>query len=180
MPAQWWSVDASGGLRLHLEAEEAQTVLAAVMDFRTVLIEATDDPITERLFPRAYLDPTEEAAETTWRALTGPDLLRERFDRIAVVATGLSTLANSPRSQDWLSIEEEHETFWLTVLNDMRLALGSAIGISDDGAEIDPGDPGLDEHAASAHYMYQALTYFHGDLIELMLSRIGDAPLGDS
>ena len=45
----------------------------------------SDDPADDvhtRLFPRAYLDPTEENAEREWQDLVHPELLRDRLDAL--------------------------------------------------------------------------------------------------
>ncbi len=134
------------------------------------------DALARRL--RAAGAPTVDAADTTAFATTMDDDF-DTPNAVAVVA-GWRREANTALDDGRL---DEAAVAFAKVVDALR-ALGIDIddgsSAGDDGAEIDPGDPGLDEHAASAHYMYQALTYFHGDLIELMLSRIGDAPLGDS
>ena len=38
------------------------------------------DAVTQRLFPRAYLDPTEEEAESQWQELVHDDLVEARLD----------------------------------------------------------------------------------------------------
>ena len=39
------------------------------VELREVFDGPLDDPAGKRLFPAAYLDPTEEAAETEWKAM---------------------------------------------------------------------------------------------------------------
>ena len=59
----WVRRDRGGRIVLRFEPIEAETLIEVVADLRTVLEEgAGDDPVSRRLFPRAYLDPTEEEA----------------------------------------------------------------------------------------------------------------------
>ena len=50
-----------------------------------------DNAATERLFPRAYLDPTEEDAETEWQAVVHDDLVREKLAALDAVARRVAT-----------------------------------------------------------------------------------------
>ena len=59
----------------------------------------TSDPARSRLFPRAYLDPTEESEEAEWQALVHPELLRERLDALELI-TGDARRAASTQG-DW-------------------------------------------------------------------------------
>jgi|SRR5579875_733390 len=88
--------------------------------------EAEDDPVLRRLFPDAYRDDDEAAAE--WR----------RFGRGEVRATksaAVDAVLRQLRGQDAATIplDDEHVQPWLAALNDVRLALGARLGITDDG-----------------------------------------------
>ena len=52
---------------------------------RQVFDAPASDPAAARLFPRAYLDPTEEEAEAEFEALVQPELLRDRLDALELV-----------------------------------------------------------------------------------------------
>ena len=180
MAGQWWSRDRSGRIRLRLLPEEAATILGLLAELREVLGGPVDSDVMQRLFPRAYLDPTEDDAEVVWRALAGPELVRDRLDRLDLLARALEPIALGTGAAT-LVLDEAGETAWLTALNDTRLALGTALGIHDDdeqgdddgddigdgrdeAADLDPTDP-----AASATHLYHVLTYFQGELIDAVL-----------
>jgi Domain of unknown function (DUF2017) len=167
---QWWSRTASGRVQLRLAGGEAATILGLLADLRSILDDPDSDPtIMARLFPRAYLDPTEEQAELTWRALAGPDLLRERFDRLDRLRAALEPVALGDRTEP-IVLDEQAEADWSTVLNDTRLTLGTAIGVGDDTDEDD--EPDEDDPNAAAWHLYHVLTYFQGELIDVLLDAL--------
>ena len=183
MAGQWWSRARDGQVRLRLAGTEAATILGLVREMREVLDGPADDPIMQRLFPRAYLDPTEDQAETTWRALAGPDLLRDRLDRLDRLTAVLEPVALGERTEA-IALDADAEADWLCVLNDTRLTLGTAIGIRDDDEDDrdDPGDPDEmddDDPQRPARYLYQVLTYFQGELVEVLLGSMPEAGLDD-
>src|SRR5882672_8279482 len=83
------------GFDVVLEAGEA-AVLTRLCEEMTTLLSVDDgeaeaaDPVLERLFPRAYLDPTEEEAESDWQRLVHGDLLDGRRQALATVESGLA------------------------------------------------------------------------------------------
>lgn len=189
MAGQWWSRGADGRLRLRLGASEAATILGLINEMREVLDGPADDPIMQRLFPRAYLDPTEDQAETMWRALAGPDLLRDRLDRLDRLTSVLEPVALGDRTEP-IAIDADAEADWLCVLNDTRLTLGTAIGVSDDDDDADDpdhrdsdhrdsGDWDADDPQGPARHLYQALTYFQGELVDLLLGAMPESGADD-
>ena len=125
-----------------------------------------DDVVTTRLFPRAYLDPTEDAAEREWESLVRPELLREKLAALELVVTALDGASPGRRGRLLADLSEDDVGAFLGVLNDARLALGTTIGVTDDLdlSVLDPSDP---ESAAYAAYGW--LTYLQGELIETLL-----------
>ncbi len=117
--------------------------------------------VRDRLFPRAYLDPTEEEAEAQWQALVHDDLVQTRVAAIASVRADLER--GSP-----ITLDGEGETRWLTVLNDARLTLGTVLGVSEDELLNYPPD---DPRAAGAQ-LYAFLTALQGDLVDILLSEL--------
>jgi hypothetical protein len=124
-----------------------------------------EDPVSRRLFPTAYLDPTQEQAEQEWQELVHPELLRERLARLEAVTDSLARGVERRGAIEVLLSTEEVEA-WLGVLNDARLALGTNLGVTEDLDErtIDPESP-----EAGAHAMYSWLTWLEGELIETLL-----------
>jgi len=125
-----------------------------------------DDAVTARLFPRAYLDPTEDSAEREWEALVRPEILREKLEALELVVTALDAASPGRRGRLLADLSEDDVAAFLGVLNDARLALGTTIGVTDDLdlSVLDPSDP---ESAAYAAYGW--LTYLQGELIETLL-----------
>jgi hypothetical protein len=153
---------------LRFEPLEAETLVAVVADLRAVLeAGAGNDPVSRRLFPRAYLDPTEEDAEEQWQALAQPDLLRTRLDALTTVTDSLTGAAPTRRGSLEIVLDEASEARWLGVLNDARLALGTALDITEE-TELDHFD--ADDPGRASFSLYSALTALQGELVEALLS----------
>lgn len=135
------------GFDVVLEAGEA-AVLTRLCEELTTLLSGDDepgeggDPVLERLFPRAYLDPTEEEAEADWQRFAHGDLVDGRRRALATVEGTLAG-AEVRRGRFELTLSEEQAVAWLTVLNDARLALGTRLDVTEDMdlSGLDPDDP---------------------------------------
>ena len=166
----WVRRDRGGPVVLRFEPIEAQTIAAIVEDVRSVLEEgAGDDPVSRRLFPRAYLDPTEEAAETEWQALVQPDLLRTRLDALAAVTGSLEAAPSNRRGELEIVLDEVSEGQWLGVINDARLAIGTALDITE---ESDLDDFAADDPRQGQFLLYTALTALEGELVDALLGEL--------
>src|SRR5215211_5722731 len=146
MPRHTFRRNRSDGLDVVLEAGEA-AVLTRLCEEMTTLLNAeagddTADPVLERLFPRAYLDPTEEEAEADWQRLVHDDLLDGRRKTLASVEGTLAG-ATVRRGRFELMLSEEQAQDWLAVINDARLALGTRLEVTEDLdlSGLDPDDP---------------------------------------
>ena len=64
-----------------------------------------------------------------------------------------------------IEIAADEETAWLTTINDIRLALGTRIGVSEDEPDIDPADP-----AAAVWQLYHWLTGLQDSLVRAAMS----------
>jgi hypothetical protein len=155
------------GVIVTLDANEVELLRAVPSELQAVLAGPgdKDDPVYNRLFPSAYLDPTEEGAEREWQDLVHPELLRERLAALETVTATLDRAATK-RGRAEVELAPEEVDAWLHVLNDARLALGTRLGITEDpeAEEIDPSDP-----EAAAHAMYGWLTWLENDLVEALL-----------
>ncbi|MBA9007657.1 DUF2017 domain-containing protein [Thermomonospora cellulosilytica] len=142
------------GIRLRLEVEEAALV-RALTEQMLMLLEGPDeaadplaaalgisenaarpdDPVLARLFPDAYAD--DEAARE-FRRYTEAGLRDGKREAAGIV---LSTL----RPGEDVLLDDEQAQAWLRALNDVRLALGTRLDITeewyDEVAEMDPDDP---------------------------------------
>jgi hypothetical protein len=155
------------GVVVSLDPNEVELLRNVPAELQTVLSgpSSKDDPVHNRLFPSAYLDPTEESAEREWQELVHPELLRERLAALELVTATLDR-AVTKRGRAELELAPEEVEAWLHVLNDARLALGTRLGITEDpeAEEIDPSDP-----EAAAHAMYGWLTWLENDLVDTLL-----------
>jgi hypothetical protein len=155
------------GVLVSLDSNEVELLRNVPAELQAVLSGPTtkDDPIYNRLFPSAYLDPTEESAEQEWQELVHPELLRERLAALELVTATLDR-AETKRGRAEVELAPEEVEAWLHVLNDARLALGTRLGITEDpeAEQIDPSDP-----EAAAHAMYGWLTWLQNDLVEALL-----------
>ena len=83
-----------------------------------------EDPVLARLLPDAYRDDPESAGE--FRRYTEQDL---RSGKVAAAQTVLDTL---PARGGHVRLKPEDAQAWLRSLNDVRLAIGTVLGITED------------------------------------------------
>jgi Domain of unknown function (DUF2017) len=83
-----------------------------------------DDPVLARLLPDAYRDDPEAAGE--FRRFTEQGL---RSGKVAAAQTVLATL---PAKGGQVRLGPEDAQAWLRAINDVRLAIGTVLGITED------------------------------------------------
>jgi hypothetical protein len=95
-----------------------------------------------------------------------PELVRTKLEALSLLATTLER-ATPTRGGDLevVLVPEETEA-WLGVLNDARLALGVALGITED---VDPHAFDPDDPSASGLLVYTWLTELQAELISVVL-----------
>jgi hypothetical protein len=114
--------------------------------------EAPEDPVLARLFPDAYRD--DQGASAEFRRYTEAGL---REGKRAAAETVLETLGEGGE----ILLDAEQAQAWLRSLNDLRLALGTRLDITEDTLEqIDWDDPRNAGYAA-----YDWLTYLQESLV---------------
>jgi hypothetical protein len=120
-----------GDFELQLSSEERGLLRALPRELRTLLDEEGADPTLRRLFPPAYEDA---GAEAEYRRLMQGELASRHRQALLV----LEQTADRERLRD----EEVHA--WLSALNDLRLVLGTRLGVTEDLYEqdVDPDAPG--------------------------------------
>jgi hypothetical protein len=119
----------------------------------------TDDPSTVRLFPPAHQhDPD---AEAEYRSLVGEDLLDGRRSALATVRETL----------DKPTLDAAQLASWLGVVNDLRLVLGTELGVTAETSE-DPPDEGDPAYRHWVEYLY--LTWIEGQLVEVASAALPD------
>lgn len=102
----------------------------------------TDSPLLARLFPPPYGDDMER--NEGYAALAVPELIDHRLEGLEVVRATL-------RAE---RVTEEELLTWMRSLNDMRLALGTLLGITDD-----EGPEDVPEGLHEAHGVYEFIGY---------------------
>ena len=117
--------------------------------------QAPGDPALARLLPDAYRDDPGAAGE--FRRLTESSLRR---DKVSAADRLLATLPGDGSGE--VRLDAELTETWLSTINDVRLALGTRLEVSEEMAEPDPDDPD-----APAYVVYLWLTELQGVLIDV-------------
>jgi hypothetical protein len=118
-----------------------------------------DDEVVLRLLPDAYQDDKEASNE--FRRFTERSLRELKIKRAQFI------LENLPEPDKTISIKPKDFESWLTVLNDVRLALGTRVGITDDKDEENmTGEKEIDH----AQDIYSWLTWLQSNFLEEMNS----------
>lgn len=120
-------------------------------------VETEHDPVLTRLFPDAYADPD---ASAEFRRLTGSQLQAEK---LAHVETVLEQLHRGGR----VSLQPEQAQAWLAAWNDLRLALGTRLGVTEESPE-ELDRRALADPAASALRVYEWLGYLQETLVRCL------------
>ncbi|MBA2425849.1 MAG: DUF2017 family protein [Actinobacteria bacterium] len=154
---------ASGGaIRARLDARETALLRELLGELRTLLgAEIRADPVVQRLFPDAH-ESAEEA--NAFRELIGDDLAAAKRAAVAKVETAVGS---EGRVSTLLS--EDDAAAWLTVLTDIRLAIGTRLEVTEEvmEEELEPDDP----RAASLDVLH-----WLGWMQELMLRALTPLP----
>lgn len=127
------------------------------------LIEQSDGPVHDRLFPRAYLAHTEEQAEEEWQRLMHAELLQAKLQAADVIRSTLDRGGDVESEFVRVVLDADEATSWLQALNDLRLGLGVMLEVTEDLdlAALDPADP-----KAPALQLYGWLTWLQGELVD--------------
>jgi hypothetical protein len=159
-----------GSVEVTLRDEELGVLVGLPVELREIYAGTDPDEARERLFPRAYLDPTEDNAETEYQALQQPGLLRDRYDALDLVTKSLAR-GEHRRNRVFVLLSPDEAQVWLKVLNDARLALGVRLKITDDHEylDVDPESPNAFQFA-----VYSWLSALQGELIEVLLDDLED------
>ncbi|MFN2518107.1 MAG: DUF2017 family protein [Jatrophihabitantaceae bacterium] len=129
-----------GLLRLRLDSIETRLLARLFEDLLELLsADSFDGPVQWRLFPAGYRD--DDAADLEFRSLTELTLRTERCERVGQCAADLAGASGE------LELTDEAGQRWIQVLNDVRLALGTQLGVTEDEPEMDPEDPDAGQRA---------------------------------
>jgi len=128
-------------VRVRLAQDEVAILRGLPDQLRSVLAEGGDEPVNQRLFPPAYLDVADIEHDTEFHRLMHDDLVTEKLANLDLVTNTLARGSTSVRR--WtVELTDEEATAWLGVLNDLRLALGVRLDITEDfDGDVDDTDP---------------------------------------
>jgi hypothetical protein len=146
------------GLDDVLPGEPSAGDLAAMVGFAEDA-ELPDDPVLARLFPDAYRDDPEASGE--FRRYTEQGL---RSGKVAAARTVLATL---PPGGGRIRLSEAEAQAWLRALNDVRLALGVRLGVTDDFDE-QVADMGPEDPRSAYVGVYQWLAFLQETLVQAL------------
>lgn len=131
--------------------------LAELTGMRTGPSTAPEDRVLARLLPDFHAD--DEALSSGLRALHEPELLAAK-DGVAEVV-----LQTCPPHGGTVRLDAEQAHAWLSALNDVRLALGTALDVTEDMPDELPTDDPRAEHLAVYHW----LTFVQESLVQTVL-----------
>lgn len=155
---------AEGGVRLSLDRHEADLLRRLAREMRALLDDGDeDDPVLDRLFPRAYDDDEDER---TFRELTEDSLETSKLEGIGILSATLGP--DGPVDE---TLDPEAADRWVRALTDLRVAIGVRMDVDEErmGAEIDPADP----DAGSL-----SVLHWLGFLQQTLLEALGEPPDG--
>ncbi len=145
-------------LRLQFEREESAVLTALLDDLLAQLDEGEPtDAALRRLYPPGHDDP--QLAED-FRELTQSGLREDRSQRARDCRTELA--ADAP-----VELTAEAADRWIRVLNDLRLVLGTRLGVTEDAPDAPGGEAGDSDRAA--RNLYDWLTYVQGSIVERLM-----------
>jgi hypothetical protein len=143
--------------------------LEAMFDFSGPTSEP-EDPVLRRLFPRAYTDDEEAAAE--FRRFTESTLRDGKAAAAAAIIDGLeeaglpTTLEEDGLVID-IELDEAGAIAWLRSFTDLRLALATRLGVEEGDEEYWFSLPD-DDPRAQAHDIYEWVGYLQETLVHAL------------
>lgn len=140
-----------GTYAIDLDPQVRQLVGSFAQQLRELL--GTDSDLLVRLFPPPYGDDTER--NEGYAVLAGAELMEHRLAALDQVTEHL----------DATVLDEEQLMAWMRSINDIRLVMGTMLGIEDDERL-----PDLDEQDLAAHSVYE----FFGALLDMIVDALSD------
>jgi hypothetical protein len=153
------------------QSETPQDELAALTGIRTGSATAPDDPIMSRLLPDFHrLDRDDDESDETvsqqdrdsaaaLRSLHEPELIDAKTGVAGVL------LDTCPSGGGLVKLSLEQADAWLSALNDVRLALGTTLGVSEDMPDQLPEDDPRAPHLGVYHW----LTWMQESLVAALI-----------
>lgn len=152
-------------LRNEAAAPESLDPLEAMLDFSGPTREP-EDPVLRRLFPTAYPEDEEAAAE--FRRYTEIDLRNGKAAGAAAIIDTLEDagLTDQPENGTYIDVElpPALAITWMRSFTDMRLAIATRLGIEDGDEEYWESLPDEDPQA-QVHDIYDWVGYLQETLV---------------
>jgi Domain of unknown function (DUF2017) len=136
-------------------------ILGLLLDQLEQLLDAdevADDPVLQRLFPDGHRGDAAIAAD--YRDMTEESLRSGKADDLATVRATL------PPGGGEVRLDRDQAGAWLRTTNDVRLALGVRLDITEDTEP--PDDPAEDDGQQLAVYYW--LTAVQGSLVDALVA----------
>jgi hypothetical protein len=149
--------------------DEGRDPFEAMMDFSGPTT-APEDPVLQRLFPTAYADDEEAAAE--FRRFTEGTLRDGKAAAACTIIDGLEEAGLPPElTEDGLMIDVELDEptaeTWMRSFTDIRLALATRLGVEEGDEEKWHALPD-DDPRAQAHDIYEWVGWLQETLVEAL------------
>ncbi|MDX6204229.1 MAG: hypothetical protein QOF39_286 [Frankiales bacterium] len=146
------------GAFTELEDMLASGTLAGLAGLGGEVPPLSEDPALARLFPVAYED-AEQAEE--YRRFTYTELHAAKIAGLGQLSEQLAEMAPD------IVLDDESAAVWLLALNDLRLVVGSRIGITEDNGDVFESLPAEDLRAL-LYGLYVVLTSLQDSLVEAL------------
>ncbi|MCU1491218.1 MAG: hypothetical protein JWM85_2623 [Acidimicrobiaceae bacterium] len=151
--------DGRGGFELHLPAPERELLASLPAQLDELLSSLEDRPADDaavpdslrRLLPPAY--PRDDEQERAYVDLARSELLEHHRSALQ--------LLESTASASNLSAEELES--WMAALNELRLVIGTTLGVSEDQGEIDEDDPDYSQWVC-----YSYLSFLQSEVVDAL------------
>jgi hypothetical protein len=128
--------------------------LAELTGIRSGHSRSPEDPVLARLLPDFHREDPE--LSSMLRMVREPELIEAKRAVATVV------LDTCPAEGGRVELTVDQADSWLAALNDVRLALGTTLGVTEDM----PDDPPADESAAAHLGVYHWLTFVQDALVQ--------------
>jgi len=123
------------GVELKLDPDESRLLKQLTTEYASLLRDERTGPVRDRLFPAAYDDAKDEAA---YKDLIGESLEQHKLEALEAVTKRLSK-----RGRTVVTITDDDFEAWLQCITDMRLAIGTRVGVDEErmSEHVSPRDP---------------------------------------
>lgn len=126
------SVNRDGSFSINLSPDERATLVGFIEQLRPIVEGSSEDPRTQRLFPTAYHADADKDAEYQ-------EFMRDELQqsRLAAIEAAIAVVTDDK------PLTEAQVMGFMTVLNGLRLVLGTLldVGEGDDEGDISEDDP---------------------------------------